>query len=98
MHVFALRLAEILIEKDESLNKVSITKEGLGGREYRKGENQFSEFTSKGKDTVEIQLHYTTETSETNSSVKCCIKLNQSRRSRKAATSCHRPAASRLHT
>jgi hypothetical protein len=75
MHVFALRLAEILIEKDESLNKVSITKEGLGGREYRKGENQFSEFTRKGKDTVEIQLHYTTETSETNSSLKEKIPL-----------------------
>jgi hypothetical protein len=25
----------------------------------------------------------------------CCIKLNQSRRSRKAATSCHRPATNR---
>ncbi|KAI5570252.1 hypothetical protein BDE02_11G015200 [Populus trichocarpa] len=74
-HVFALRLAEILIEKDESLNKVSITKEGLGGREYRKGENQVSEFTGKGKDTVEIQLHYTTETSETNSSLKEKIPL-----------------------
>ena len=75
MHVFALRLAEILIKKDESLNKVSITKEGLGGRNYRKGENQFSEFTRNGKDTVEIQLHYTTETSETNSSLKEKIPL-----------------------
>ncbi|XP_011007300.1 PREDICTED: uncharacterized protein LOC105113019 [Populus euphratica] len=37
MHVFALRLGEILIKKDESLNKVSITEEGLGGKEYRKG-------------------------------------------------------------
>ncbi|XP_011013410.1 PREDICTED: uncharacterized protein LOC105117447 [Populus euphratica] len=76
-HVFALKVAEILIEKDESLNKVSvsITKEGLGGKEYRKGENQLSEFTSKGKDTVEIQLHYTTETSETNSSLKEKIPL-----------------------
>ncbi|XP_034915282.1 uncharacterized protein [Populus alba] len=59
MHVFALGLAEILIKKDESLNKVSITKEGLGGKEYRKGENQFSESTSQGKDI-----------SETNSSLK----------------------------
>ncbi|XP_011001718.1 PREDICTED: ankyrin repeat-containing protein At3g12360-like isoform X2 [Populus euphratica] len=76
-HVFALKVAEILIEKDESLNKVSvsITKEGLGGKEYRKGENQLSEFASKGKDTIEIQLHYTTETSETNSSLKEKIPL-----------------------
>jgi hypothetical protein len=76
-NVFALRLAEILIEKDESLKKVSvsITKEGLGGTEYRKGENQFSEFTSKGKDTEEIQRYYTTETSETNSSLKEKIPL-----------------------
>ncbi|XP_034909738.1 uncharacterized protein [Populus alba] len=68
-HVFALRLAEILIEKDESLKQVSITKEGLGGKENKMGENEFSEFT-RGKDTVEIQLHCTTETSETNSSLK----------------------------
>ncbi|XP_061983590.1 uncharacterized protein LOC133703160 [Populus nigra] len=66
-HVFALRLAEILIENDESLKKVSITKEGLGGKEHRKGENQFSELNSKGKETE--------ETSETNSSLKEKIPL-----------------------
>nr|XP_034909743.1 uncharacterized protein LOC118045266 isoform X2 [Populus alba] len=66
-HVFALRLAEILIKKDESLNKVSITKEGLGGKEYRKGEN------CKGKDKEEIRLEG--ETSETNSSLKEKIPL-----------------------
>ena len=70
-----MRLAKNLIEKDESWNKVSITKEGLGGKEYRKGENQFSEFTSTGKETEEIQLHYTRETSETNSSLKEKIPL-----------------------
>ncbi|XP_061984215.1 ankyrin repeat-containing protein ITN1-like [Populus nigra] len=74
-HVFALRLAEILIENDESLKKVSITKEGLGGKEHRKGENQFSELNSKGKETEEIQRHYTTETSETNSSLQEEIPL-----------------------
>eukprot|EP00258_Populus_trichocarpa_P021367 XP_024437386.1 uncharacterized protein LOC7485405 isoform X1 [Populus trichocarpa] len=74
-HVFALRLAEILIENDESLKKVSITKEGLGAKEYTKGENQFSELNSKGKETEEIQRHYTTETSETNSSLKEKIPL-----------------------
>ena len=67
MHVFALRLAKNLIEKDESLNKVSITKEGLGGKEYRKGEN------CKGKDKEEIRLEG--ETSETNSSLKEKIPL-----------------------
>jgi hypothetical protein len=70
-----LRLAEILIENDESLKKVSITKEGLGAKEYTKGENQFSELNSKGKETEEIQRHYTTETSETNSSLKEKIPL-----------------------
>ncbi|KAJ6885508.1 hypothetical protein NC651_026214 [Populus alba x Populus x berolinensis] len=74
-HVFALRLAEILIEKDESLKQVSITKEGLDAKEYRKGENQFSELTTEGKETEEIQRHYTTETSETNSSLKEKIPL-----------------------
>ncbi|KAJ6893167.1 protein ACCELERATED CELL DEATH 6-like [Populus alba x Populus x berolinensis] len=49
-HVFALRLAEILIEKDESWNKVD---------QNKKGENEFpavgqtSENTSKGKDRKE---------------------------------------------
>jgi len=62
-----LGLAKNLIKKDESLNKVSLPKEGPGGKQNRKGENQFSEFTSKGKHTEEI--------SETNSSLQVKIPL-----------------------
>ncbi|KAJ6416360.1 hypothetical protein OIU84_002249 [Salix udensis] len=61
--VFALKLAKILIKKDTSLNKVSETDEeqGLSGKENIKGENKFTEITSKGKDTA--------GSSETNSSI-----------------------------
>ena len=63
-HVFALRLAEILIEKDESWNKVDQNEkeqkeQGMGGEKNKKGENEFpavgqtSENTSEGKDIEE---------------------------------------------
>ncbi|KAF9672128.1 hypothetical protein SADUNF_Sadunf11G0008500 [Salix dunnii] len=59
-HVFALKVAKILIKKgDESLNKVSITitdeEHGQGGEQKRKGENKSSEITSEGKHTKESQ-------------------------------------------
>uniref|UniRef100_A0A6N2NKM8 Uncharacterized protein n=1 Tax=Salix viminalis TaxID=40686 RepID=A0A6N2NKM8_SALVM len=64
-HVFALKLAKLLIKKDESLNKVSITitdeEQGLGGKENEKGENKCTEITIKVKDTA--------GSSETNSSI-----------------------------
>jgi hypothetical protein len=87
-HVFALRLAKKLIEKDESLNRVSITEEeegqedqnkeeeekGLG--EKKKGREKSSSLNSLAKEkTEEIQRQYPTETSETNSSFKEKIPL-----------------------
>ncbi|KAG5234704.1 ankyrin repeat-containing protein [Salix suchowensis] len=64
-HVFALKLAKLLIKKDESLNKVSMTitdeEQGLGGKENEKGENKCTEITIKGKDKA--------GSSETNSSI-----------------------------
>jgi hypothetical protein len=77
-HVFALRLAEILIEKDESWNKVDQNKkeeeQGMGGEKKKKGENEFpavgqtSENTSKAKEIEEVQ-HPTAQPSVTNSSL-----------------------------
>ncbi|KAJ6292320.1 hypothetical protein OIU78_024490 [Salix suchowensis] len=57
-HVFALKVAKILIKKDdESLNKVNITitdeEHGPGGEENGKGET--SEITSEGKNRKESQ-------------------------------------------
>ncbi|KAF9672127.1 hypothetical protein SADUNF_Sadunf11G0008400 [Salix dunnii] len=64
-HVFALKLARILIKNDKSLNKVSKTitdeEQGLGGKENRKGENKSSEITSEGKHTKESQRPHTAE-------------------------------------
>ncbi|KAJ6416359.1 hypothetical protein OIU84_002248 [Salix udensis] len=60
-HVFALKVAKILIKKDdESLNKVNMTitdaEHGPGGEENGKGENKSSEITtSEGKNTKESQ-------------------------------------------
>jgi hypothetical protein len=73
-----LILAEILIEKDASWNKVRTDQnkkeeeQGMGGEKNKKGENEFpaggqtSENTSKGKDTEERS---TAKNSVTNSSL-----------------------------
>ena len=80
-HVFALRLAKNLIEKDESWNVVRIDQnekeeeeQEMGGQKNKKGENEFpsvgqtSENTNKGKDIEEVQ-HPTAQPSVTNSSL-----------------------------